>query len=83
VFVHKRILELTYTGHDIYGFANGLNYSGTPFHWDDERRYLLRCELDAFYFHLYGIVRDAVGYIMDTFPITRCKEEQQFRRVPN
>ncbi len=49
-----------------------------PFRWDDDRhRFLLRCELDAFYFHFYGIGRDDADYIMDTFPITRRKEEQQ------
>ena len=51
---------------------------GQPFRWDDDRRFLLRCELDAFYFHLYSIGRDDVDYIMDTFPITRRKEEQQY-----
>jgi len=41
-------------------------------------RLAVLCELDALYFHLYGIARDDVDYIMDTFPITRRKEEQQF-----
>ena len=35
----------------------------------------LRAELDASYFHLYGIARDDVEYIMDTFPIVRRKDE--------
>ena len=38
-------------------------------------RFLLRCELDAAYFHLYGIARDDVDYIMDTFPIVKRKDE--------
>jgi hypothetical protein len=37
----------------------------------------LRCELDAAYFHLYGIARDDVDYIMDTFRVWREKEEKQ------
>ena len=28
-------------------------WSGPPFRWDEERRFLLRCELDAAFFHLY------------------------------
>jgi len=28
-------------------------YPGHPFIWDDERRFEIRCELDALYFHLY------------------------------
>ena len=35
----------------------------------------LRCELDAAYFHLYGIERDDVDYIMETFPIVKRKDE--------
>ena len=34
-------------------FALDCGYSGSPFRWDEERRFLLRCELDAAYFHLY------------------------------
>ena len=43
--------------------------------WDDERRFWLRAELDAAFFHLYGIARDDVDYIMNTFPIVRRKDE--------
>jgi N-6 DNA Methylase len=66
-----RILELTYTAWDLAGFAADIGYSGAPFRWDDERREQLRAELDACFFHLYGIERNDVGYIMDTFPILR------------
>jgi hypothetical protein len=27
--------------------------AGPPLRWDEERRFLLRCELDATFFHLY------------------------------
>jgi hypothetical protein len=87
-------------------------------HWDEERRFLIRAELDAAFFHLYlqpqangewGIAtgevdehgqpfaihhspfatrhsllaafptpRDAVSYIMDTFPIVRRKDEEKY-----
>jgi len=39
-------------------------------------RFLLRCELDAAFFHLYGIERDDVDYIMDTFPIVQKNDEK-------
>ena len=70
-----RVLELTYTAWDLQPFAHDCGYDGPPFRWDEERRFLLRCELDAAYFHLYGIARDDVDYIMDTFPIVRRKDE--------
>jgi hypothetical protein len=70
-----RVLELTYTAWDLALFAKDCGYDGPPFRWDESRRFLLRCELDAAYFHLYGIERDDVDYIMDTFPIVRRKDE--------
>lgn len=68
-------LELTYTTYDLRPFAQDCGYHGPPFRWDEARRFLLRCELDAAYFHLYGINREDVAYIMDTFPIVRRKDE--------
>jgi len=74
-FIVPRVLELTYTAWDLQPFAQDCGYHGPPFRWDEERRFLLRCELDAAYFHLYGIARDDVDYIMDTFPIVKRKDE--------
>jgi hypothetical protein len=74
-FISPRVLELTYTAHDLTGFARDLGYTGNPFTWNDDRRFWLRAELDALYFILYGIERDDVTYIMDTFPIVRRKDE--------
>ncbi len=34
----------------------------------------LRCELDAAFFHLYGIGRDDVDHIMETFPIVKRRD---------
>ncbi|HVU71245.1 MAG TPA: N-6 DNA methylase, partial [Ktedonobacteraceae bacterium] len=76
-WIAPRALELTYTAWDLAAFAKDCGYDGPPFRWDEERRFLLRCELDAAYFHLYGIARDDVDYIMDTFRVWREKEEKQ------
>jgi Eco57I restriction-modification methylase len=72
-----RVLELTYTAWDLAPFARDCGYDGPPFRWDEERRFLLRCELDAAYFHLYGIARDDVAYVIETFPIVKRKDEAQ------
>jgi hypothetical protein len=56
-------------------FARDLGWDGAPFRWNSDRRFLLRAELDAAFFHLYGISRDDVDYIMDTFPIVKRKDE--------
>ncbi|OPY37362.1 MAG: N-6 DNA Methylase [Methanoregula sp. PtaU1.Bin051] len=36
-----------------------------PFKWDEERRAVLRAELDALYARLYGLSRDELRYILD------------------
>jgi hypothetical protein len=48
-----RVLELTYTAWDLESFAQDCGWSGPPFCWDEERRFLLRAEVDAAFFHLY------------------------------
>ena len=73
-FIEPRVLELTYTAWDMEPFARDLGDDGPPFRWDEERRFLMRAELDALYFHLYGIPRDDVDYIMETFPIVKRKD---------
>lgn len=93
---NSRVLELTYTAWDLEPFAQDCGYDGPPFCWDEKRRFQLRCELDAAYFHLYlgppdewgadcpelremfPTPRDAVDYIMETFPIVRRKDEAKY-----
>jgi hypothetical protein len=77
-WILPRVLELIYTAWDLEPFAKDCGYDGPPFRWNDERRFLLRCELDAAYFHLYGIESDDVDYIMETFPIVKRKDEQKY-----
>ena len=106
-----RVLELTYTAWDLEPLAADCGWAGPPFLWDEDRRFLLRCELDAALFHLYlpaeedgnwrparrsngcphdetpeqlaelkhrfPTPRDAIAYILDTFPIVRRKDEQR------
>lgn len=73
-WIQPRILELIYTAWDLEPFARDCGYEGPPFRWDDDRRFLLRCELDAAFFHLYDIERDDVDYVMETFPIVKRKD---------
>jgi hypothetical protein len=75
-FILPRVLELTYTAWDLEPFAHDVGYDGPSFRWDPERRFLLRCELDAAFFHLYGLNHDDTDYVMDTFPIVRKNDEK-------
>lgn len=64
-FIVPRVLELTYTSHDLAGWAQDLGYTGEPFIFNPERRAILRAELDAYYAKLYGLTRDELRYILD------------------
>lgn len=64
-FIVPRVLELTYTAHDLQAWAADLGYDGEPFPFDPERRAHLRAELDAYYARLYGLTRDELRYILD------------------
>jgi hypothetical protein len=58
--------------------AQDLGDTGAPFQWDEDRRAVIRAELDALFFHLYGLDRDDTAYILDTFPIVKRKDEEKY-----
>ncbi|MEI6601083.1 MAG: SAM-dependent DNA methyltransferase, partial [Comamonadaceae bacterium] len=64
-FIVPRVLELTFTAHDLSGWAQDLGYNGPPFAFDPDRRAVLRAELDAYYARLYSLTRDELRYILD------------------
>ena len=81
-FIVPRVLELTYTAYSLQPFAVEIGYSGPPFRWSDDRRFLIKCELDAAMFHLYGLNFDDLSHVMETFPIVKrydLKQYQEFR----
>jgi hypothetical protein len=46
------------TAADLAPFAHDMGCMLRPFRWDDGRRAVLRSEVDAMIFHIYGIERD-------------------------
>lgn len=69
-----RIGTLVYTK-DLERFVRSLGVTPSKNGWDRSRRPILRAELDAAFFHLYGLEREDVDYIMDTFPIVQRNDE--------
>ncbi|MFF2205239.1 Eco57I restriction-modification methylase domain-containing protein [Streptomyces sp. NPDC058145] len=67
LFLLPRILELVYSAYDMTPLARDFGDGGQPFQWDEERRARLRAELDAYFFHLYGISRADTDYILESF----------------
>jgi hypothetical protein len=77
-WMNARTIELTVTSRDLEPFARDLGHDGPPFRWDSERRIVLRAELDAAFFHLYGFAEEDVDYVMETFPIVKRRDEEKF-----
>ncbi len=77
-FIRPRVVELGYASNDIKEFSLDLGDKSESFRWDEERRAVMRAELDALFFHLYGINRDDVDYIMETFPIVKRKDVAEY-----
>ena len=75
-WLSQRVLELVYTTWDLEPLARVLDHAGTPFQWNVDRRFQLRCELDAALFHLYGLAAVDVAYVMETFPLVRKNDEK-------
>jgi hypothetical protein len=73
-----RLVELYVTAWDMMALARDFGIGDSPYRWDERRRLALRCELDAAFFHLYGITGDDVDYIMDTFRIVRRRDEERY-----
>jgi len=75
-WISQRVLKLTCTAEDMLPLADACHFTGGSFQaeyggrlnkWDESERAELMAELDAAFFHLYGIERDDVEYILSTF----------------
>lgn len=77
-WLKPRVVELVSTSASLAAFAKDTVGHAKVFPFDPARRFQLRCELDAAFFHLYGLTRDEVDYVMDTFPIVRRHDEDEF-----
>ena len=77
-WISERVLKLTCTAEDMLPLAKACDFSAGSFQkekeydgrlnkWDEAERAQLMAELDAAYFHLYGLGRDDAEYILSTF----------------
>ncbi|MBU0639967.1 MAG: N-6 DNA methylase [Planctomycetes bacterium] len=66
-WVSERVLKLTCTANDLLPLAEAADFKPLIHKWRMDERAHLRAELDAAYFHLYGLARDDVEYILSTF----------------
>ncbi|MGH7137400.1 MAG: hypothetical protein ACREHD_16775, partial [Pirellulales bacterium] len=70
-WISDRALKLTCTADDMRPFAEAAGLEPPDHRWSVGERIDLLAELDAAYFHLYGLSRDDVEYILTTFQAHR------------
>lgn len=79
-WISERVLKLSCTAEDMIPLAKACGFKGSRgdgVHiWKQSERAQLRAELDAAYFHLYGVMRDDVAYILSTFTNTGLLPEE-------
>ena len=75
-WISERVLKLSCTAEDMLPLAEACDFTAGSFKseyggrlnkWDEAERAELLAELDAAFFHLYGIDRDDAQYILSTF----------------
>lgn len=65
-YIVPRVCELSFTSLGLADFAEDLGHRNQPpYFWDEDRRAILRAELDAKAAQLYGLTRDQLRYILD------------------
>ncbi len=59
-------------------FTSRANFLQKPQSWATDMRQDLRAELDAAWFHVFGVTREEVDYVMESFPIVKRKDIAAF-----
>lgn len=71
----ERILKLNFNDTSMEKFAVSCGGDGLkPIAWDEVERHRIQCEIDAAMFIMYGLNRDDIEYILNTFTIIKRRE---------
>ncbi|WP_308796406.1 Eco57I restriction-modification methylase domain-containing protein [Agromyces silvae] len=77
-WLRPRLAELVYTSWAMADWGRVLDDGVAPFVWNTRRRELMRAEIEAAFFHLYGTSRDELEYMMDSFWSVKRSDEAEF-----
>ena len=70
-WISERVLKLSCTAEDMIPLAKACDFKGSEGggiqKWREAERMQLRAELDAAFFHLYGVSREDAEYMLSTF----------------
>ena len=73
-WIAERVRRLSCTAIDMEPMLQEVDGLAEIEKWEPIERATMRSELDAAFFHLYGITREDVDYIMEAFPIVKRKD---------
>lgn len=76
VWINKRAIELFYTSCELKALADSVGWATPPFKWDSSRRPTLQAEIDAAALHLFGMDKEQVEWILDSFTVLRKYEDR-------
>jgi predicted RNA methylase len=77
-WITPRGLELLYTCWSLAPFAEDEGGAGWPFRWDAERRAVIKAELDAAFFHIFGLTPEDVEHVLDSFGLVSDRDLTEF-----
>lgn len=72
--IRKIVVELVCDNEDLKQFGEEYFESIKISTYSDSNRFTLFCSLDAIYAHLYGLEKEEMDYILETFPIVKRKD---------
>ena len=81
-WISDRVLKLTCTANDMRPLAEAAGFDPPVHKWKPAERAELMAELDAAYFHLYGMERADVEYVLSTFSGIRAEQETEAGILP-
>lgn len=77
-FVVSRLVELSITSTSLSGLAKEVGMSNLMNTWDAQRRFQMRCELDALWFALLNIDIGTLEYILESFPVFKKSDMRDY-----
>ena len=79
-FIIEKILKLVWTSHSLDTLGKELGLSNGPFGWNVEERRKMRAEVDALIAKIYGVSREELSHMLDSFRILKDKDTVEFGR---
>lgn len=76
--ISNKICRLLLNSFELLDLSFDIHFNGEIIVWNEKERFQLQCELDAIYAHLYGLDKEEMDYILETFPIVKRKDIDKY-----